>query len=208
MKAKSSAYYQREYRRRLREQGLVKKEVWVLPEHAKQLALLEKRLRLPGGMVESAGEMMMTETTQRWTTSSLLEALQGTELLSQGRASVEVIEGVDPALHLVMHEYGDLPVFMTVSGDQIIVESVLWPATDVVDMRAFNDAVLRTHKYLPLSTISLDTIDGEDYYHMFGALSATSILANVVFELEVLASNVIQATEAYDEFLQLPVAQS
>ena len=91
-------------------------------------------------------------------------------------------------------------------GDQIIVEAVLWSASDVSDPVQFNDAVLRTHKYLPLSTISLDQVDGEDYYHMFGALSATSLLANVVFEIEVLASNVIQATEAYGEFLTLPLA--
>ncbi len=39
---------------------------------------------------------------------------------------------------------------------------------------------------------------------MFGALSSSSDLANVVFEIEMLASNVIQATEAYAEFLQTP----
>jgi len=71
----------------------------------------------------------------------------------------------------------------------------------------FNDAVLRTHKYFPLSTISLDKLgDDGDYYHMFGALSSSSILHNVVFEIEVLANNVIQATEAYSEFLSIPVA--
>ena len=46
MKAKSSAHYQREYRKRLREQGLVKKEVWILPEHTKRLAVYEKSLRV------------------------------------------------------------------------------------------------------------------------------------------------------------------
>ena len=125
MKAKSSAYYQREYRRRLREQGLVKKEVWVLPENAKQLALLEKRLRLPGGVVESAGEVIMTEVIERWTTDSLFEALKNTELFEQGRASVEMIEGVDPALHVAMYEHGDLPVLLTVSGAQIIDEPIV-----------------------------------------------------------------------------------
>lgn len=40
---------------------------------------------------------------------------------------------------------------------------------------------------------------------MFGALSATSVLPNIVFEIETLASNVIQATEAYSNFLTTPL---
>jgi uncharacterized protein YjfI (DUF2170 family) len=47
----------------------------------------------------------------------------------------------------------------------------------------------------------LDRIDGDDCYHMFGALSSQSSLQNIVFEIEMLASNVIQATQAYAEFL-------
>ena len=87
-------------------------------------------------------------------------------------------------------------------GEQIIVESVLWPVDAVVDVAGFNDAVLRTHKYFPLSTISLDTMaNGESVYHMFGALSASSIMSNVLLEIDMLANNVIQATQAYAEFL-------
>ena len=51
-------------------------------------------------------------------------------------------------------------------------------------MAEFNDAVLRTHKYFPLSTVSLDNMGsaGQDYYYI-GALSSTSILSNVVLRL-------------------------
>ncbi len=202
MKAKSSAHYQREYRKRLREQGLVKKEVWVRPENAKQLAVVERQLRgLQGECGLSGGDTMANENSN-WTTQSLFEALKTAGLFDSGQAKIELIGGVEQALHIVMGEYGDLPVFLTVSGEQIIVESVLWSVKDVVDVTAFNEAVLRTHKYFPLSTISLDNLGlGNDTYHMFGALSSTSILSNVVFEIETLATNVIQATEAYSEFL-------
>ncbi len=209
MKAKSSAYYQREYRRRLREQGLVKKEVWILPENAGRLTELEKQLRMPGELNTVKGERSMTENTNSWTTSSLFESLKESDLFSSGRATIELIDGVEPALHVVMGEYGDLPVFLTVSGEQIIVEAVLWSVDEVVDVNRFNETILRTHKYFPLSTISLDSLGKNgDYYHMFGALSSTSILSNVIFEIEVLASNVIQATEAYSEFLNLSVEAS
>ncbi len=87
-------------------------------------------------------------------------------------------------------------------GEQIVVESVLWSVDDVADVAGFNNAVLRTHKYFPLSTISLDTMaNGDSVYHMFGALSASSLLSNVVLEIDMLANNVIQATQAYAEFL-------
>lgn len=206
MKAKSSAYYQREFRRRLREQGLVKKEVWIRPENAKQLSAVEKALReVIDVSTWKIGERAMTEA-KRWTTTSLYEALQTTDLFAPGQASIELIDGVEPALHIVMKEFGDLPIFVTVSGDQIIVEAVLWPLVDVADSAGFNEAILRTHKYFPLSTISLDTLgENADYYQMFGALSASSILSNVVFEIETLASNVIQATEAYSDYLVAPI---
>jgi hypothetical protein len=206
MKVKSSAHYQREYRKRLREQGLVKKEIWVLRENSGRLAELEKQLRVPAGSSCNKGVNIMTDNANNWTTNSLYAALRKADLFASGQAAIELIEGVEPALHIVMNEYGDLPVFLTVSGEQIIVEAVLWPATEVTDVNRFNEAILRTHKYFPLSTISLDNVGKNgDYYHMFGALSSTSILPNVVFEIEVLASNVIQATEAYSEFLSISV---
>ena len=207
MNTKSSAYYQREYRKRLREQGLVKREVWIRPEHVSVLSAVEKKLRHLGSsslveLSQTTGVSFMSETSS-WTTERLYLSLKESELGVSGGVSIELIEGIDPAVHITMHDYGDLPVFLTVAGEQIIVESVLWEASEVSDVVGFNEAVLRTHKYFPLSTISLDKIgDGLDYYHMFGALSSMSSLQNVVFEIEVLANNVIQATSAYSGFLK------
>ena len=64
MKKKSSADYQREYRKRLRDQGLVKKEVWVLPENSKMLSTFEKELRqaqFNKGAELEIGEQYMNE---------------------------------------------------------------------------------------------------------------------------------------------------
>lgn len=203
---KSSAHYQREFRKRLREQGLVKKEVWIRPEYAKQLGVIEKQLRGAEGLNWSRGEQEMAKNNKVWTTQTLCEAFAEADLFKTGKASVELIDGIEPSLHLVMYEYGDLPIFLTVSGDQIIAEAVLWPISAVNDINRFNDMVLRTHKYFPLSTISLDTVgDGNDYYYMFGALSANSILPNIIFEIEVLATNVIHSTEAYSEYLNIAI---
>lgn len=209
MTQKTSAHYQREFRRRLREQGLVKKEVWIRPENARLLTQVEKRLRnanltedvTEGGFVMAS----VKDSVELWTTHSLKEALEKEPLFTQGEATLELIDGVDASLFIEMKAFGDLPVFLTVAGDQIIVESVLWPLSSVLNVAGFNNAVLRTHKYFPLSTISLDVMpNGDSVYHMFGALSASSLLSNVLFEIDMLANNVIQATEAYAEFLTFP----
>ena len=198
MPTKSSAHYQREHRKRLREQGLVKKEIWIRPEHTNKAREFEKSLRNE----DEALNELDHSSVPNWRTQALFKDLSDSPLVQQNKASIDLIEGADPTIHLIMHEYGDLPEFLTVAGDQIIIESILWPKTDVKNVDDFNDAILRTHKYLPLSTICLEKRAETDYYLMFGALSATSSLDNVRHEIEVLASNVIQATEAYTTYLK------
>lgn len=206
MDSKSSAYYQRQYRQRLREQGLVKKEVWIRPEHAPVLAAMERKLRQPGEGLASREEGGMS-MPRLWTTGELHAALAQVDLFRDGRASIELLQGAEPSLHVTLHEYGDLPLFLAVFGEQIVVEALLWPQADVRDPAAFNEEVLRTHKLFPLSSIGLETLpDGRSCYLMFGALSAASELASVVCEIEMLADNVIKATEAYEGFL-IPSAE-
>jgi len=203
METKSSAHYQRLFRQRLRDQGLVKKEVWILPENAHALLAVERKLRQPqSGPVhlEKEGDM---EMPQIWNARALGEALAATELFTRGDASIELLEGAEPSLHVTMHEFGDLPLFVALHGEQILVEALLWPQSDVTDVAAFNEEVLLSRRLFPLSSIGLETLPGgERCYTMFGALSAASILSNVVYEIETLAGNVIRATEAYEGYLK------
>lgn len=138
-----------------------------------------------------------------WTTQSLYEEISDTELVLSDDVSIDLIEGTDPSIHLIMHEFGDLSIYFTVAGAQIVVETLMWPISQVNDHAKFNEEVLRTHKFFPLSTICLDRMaDGQEYYCMFGALSARSILSNIVLEIETLADNTIKAADAYQNFLK------
>ncbi len=204
MKSKSSAYYQRLYRQRLREQGLVKKEIWILPKYASILNGIEQQLRQSeSGVLFTEKESGMTTISQTWSAETLFAALSKESLFAEGRAFIELLDGADPILHIVMQDYGELPLFVAVSGEQILVEGVLWEEKEVKDVAKFNEAVLRTHKLFPLSSIALETSpEGSGYYIMYGALSATSLLENVVFEIEALADNIIKATEAYESHLK------
>jgi uncharacterized protein len=239
---RSSAFYQRRHRERLRDQGLLKKELWVLPEYADDLAAIERQMRLPRGDAALTGlddgGTTMTATAARsatrataaagdlavahaaisggvsmraiepshshspWTAASLYEALVASAPVREGAIALELIDGAEPGFYLIMHDYGDLPLFMAVVGQQIVVEALLWPLAQVRDVAHFNDEALRTHKLFPLSTLGIETIDGESVYIMFGALSSTSSLIDVLFEIETLADNVIRATEAYELHLR------
>lgn len=198
MERKTSAYYQRLHRARLREQGLVKKELWVLPEYLDELSAVEKTMRRPRGAPRLAKENAMKDQ-ELWTVRTLQTALQDSAMASSGSVRIELLEGSEPSLLLQMLDYGDLPVFLAVVGEQIVVEAMLWPVAQVKDVTAFNDQVLRTHKLFPLSTIGIETLpEVGDAYIMFGALSAASSLSDVQLELETLADNVIRATEAFE----------
>ena len=220
MERRSSAYYQRRHRERLREQGLIKKELWVLSEYADELAAIERRMRQPRDETpqparagqetqqEMQGEqvmsgMSMQSSSPLWTALALHTALAASSGMRDGAISVELIDGAEPGLYLTMHDYGDLPLFMAVVGRQIVVEAMMWPVSQVRAAARFNEELLRTHRLFPLSTLGIETIDGEAVYIMFGALSASSSLPDVLFEIETLADNVIRASEAYEWHLQV-----
>lgn len=204
MEIKSSAYYQRLYRQRLREQGLVKKEIWIRPEHARALGNIEQQLRQtrPGTIITDK-ENAMSSTPQVWAAQSLHKALSEASLFTEKHASVELLQGAESSLHIQMHDYGDLPLFLAISGEQIVIEGTLWEQSEVKDVAKFNDIVLRTHKLFPLSSIALETSPaGEAYYTMVGELSASSLLENIILEINMLADNIIKATEAYQIHLK------
>ncbi len=199
MVTRKPSYYQAKYRERLREKGYVKREVWIPPDYAKILKDCETALR--AGVMpiipRTRKEIRMSQD-ENWTTESLLEALSQSSAAVEGGMEVSLVEGTDPGILLTMKEFGDLPLLMSVSGSQIIVDTLLWPVDEVEDTAGFNEMILKTHKLFPLSTFGIvPGPDGRDYYELFGSLSAGSILETVIFEIETLADNAMQAAEAY-----------
>lgn len=199
---RSSTQHVRAFRERMREQGLVKKDVWIRPEHAAELAAIEKAMREAGRDAALSGPSDDGKGPA-WTLPTIRHALAQTSAVRDGLIELETIEGAEPSLHLVMREYGGLSVFVAVGGEQIIVEAFLWPVAQVRDPAAFNAHVLATHKLLPLSTIAIQPVGGVPSYAMFGSLDTHSSLANLMFEIETLAENVIHATDAYAPYLRM-----
>ena len=204
MASKKSSYYQSRYRARLRENGYVKREIWIPPDYTKILKDCETALR--AGVMpfipKTVTERKMSED-RNWTTATLYEALAQSETAGEGEIEVELVEGTDPGILITMTEFGDLPLLMSVSGSQILVDTLLWPVDAVNDPAAFNEMIMKTHKLLPLSTFGIrQGPDGREYYEMFGSLSAGSILESILFEIETLADNAMQAAAAYQSDLK------
>lgn len=201
MARKTSTDYMREMRARLTAAGYVKRELYVLPENAEVLRNVEKVLRQPymGNRIKLEG--FMTENIN-WTIDTLYSALIELDVVKSNDVELTLVQGAEPSLSLSMTHFGGLPIIIAIAGDQILVDSVLVYASQVNDVVAFNDTVLRSRDIFPLSSIGIETMpDGETVYSMFGALSAASSLTVIVHEVLTLADNVIRAADAYEDFL-------
>lgn len=95
-----------------------------------------------------------------------------------------------------------LDAYVATSGAQIIVESILFAKKQVKDVAGLNEEILKTHQVFPLTTIGVTTIDDEEYYIAFGALSSQSKEESIVVEVETLFDNVAGFLDAYEDFLK------
>ncbi|MPQ66727.1 MULTISPECIES: YjfI family protein [unclassified Pseudomonas] len=203
VKTKTTADYVRDMRTRLRDAGLVKREFWILPENATALRGIEKALRQPFLGERIKLEAFMTENIN-WTINSLHKALSELEVVSSGEIVLTLAENAEQSIKLSMTEFGDLPLYLAVSGDQILVDATLVEVSRVKDPAVFNGLVLRSRDLFPLSSVGIERVgDGTEVYCMFGALSAASTITVIVQEIFTLAENVIRAVEAFEDHIHV-----
>ena len=191
----------REERQRL---GLVKLELWVPPGaksdiQAAARAIITASSRGPALMKNPdppQGSLQMDHVIDTdWSVKSLSEALTETRLLRDGELTARVLEGTEPVLQINMHEFGDLPIFLSVGAEQIVVSALLWPVDEQKDQAGFNVFLLKAQKLVPLSSFGITTVAGRDYYELFGEISCKTTLQTVVIELRTLAENAIRAAD-------------
>lgn len=128
-----------------------------------------------------------------WTIHTLRDGLVESSLVREGEMTVTVVEGVEPVLLVVMHEFGDLPIYVSGGGLQLVVSTLLWPCDEQNDRAAFNEFLLKAQKIVPLSNFGITTIEGRDYYELMGEISSKTTLQTLVIELRTLADNAIAA---------------
>ncbi|HTV80826.1 MAG TPA: DUF2170 family protein [Steroidobacteraceae bacterium] len=136
-------------------------------------------------------------------TQTLLPDLQSGSLGSSHRYTFSLVEGLEPVIQAVAHDYGDVHVYIAVTGEIAIAQATLFPVSRVRDTARLNDRILRTEKLFDLANISIDTHpDGQEFYVIYGALRATSSLSDIEFEIDTLARNAVDAAGAYREFVK------
>lgn len=96
-----------------------------------------------------------------------------------------------------------IEAYLNISGEQVLVETLLFSVDKVVDKDAFNDLILRIHKALfPLSSLEITRINDEDFYAAFGALSINSNETEILTEVEMLFANVESMLDAFADYIQ------
>lgn len=102
---------------------------------------------------------------------------------------------------LITNEDG-IDAFITVCGEQILVESLLCSVDQVKDSAAFNKAAMRAHiNMFPLTSIGITSVNTEEYYVAFGSLSAESMSESIQIEIETLFLNIEGMVEFFEEFI-------
>ncbi len=94
----------------------------------------------------------------------------------------------------------ELPVFVSVTEDQILCISYLWGAEEVKTecVNAMHESMLEMNIPMPLSSFSKIG----DKYVVFGALSINSSFADVEHELAVLSNNAIEVIDDMSDYLR------
>lgn len=192
----------RAWRAARKEAGWVKVEIWAPAAcradiHAAARSIVMESSRGPALMHNSHPGQGLKDMDSvidtAWTIPSLREALATSTLVRPDELTARVIEGAEPVLLVTMQEYGDLPIYLSISPLQMVVSVILWPCDEQPDRAAFNEFLLKAQKIVPLSNFAITTVDGRDYYELMGEISGKTTLQTIVIELRALAENAIAA---------------
>ncbi|PCJ22207.1 MAG: hypothetical protein COB04_00155 [Gammaproteobacteria bacterium] len=112
---------------------------------------------------------------------------------------VQLIPGEVEVLQVVVGEFEELPVYVSITDSQLLCIVYLWTEAEVdpktrVEML---ETMLEVNIPMPLSSFSKI---GE-HYAVFGAMSLNSSFDEIVHEVAVLAENSVDAITAMEGFL-------
>ena len=126
-------------------------------------------------------------------------AEKGKEAESGFPFEVNPIPGEVEVLQILVEDREELPIFVSASEEQILCIAYLFKENEIKtgSIGDINKAMLAANISMPLSSFALV----EDQYVIYGALSVNSNLEDIAHEIEVLSSNIIEAIEAMNDYL-------
>lgn len=128
---------------------------------------------------------------KKWTLGDLLSSLQENGINAEKHSDVILV---------IMEDFGDLPVLITVGEAQIVMKVDLYPVSSAEDKGLANETFLRMNDTLPMSNISIyDNAEGEAIYALSGQMAVSTIIENIILELDILADNALELHDAVKE---------
>lgn len=130
----------------------------------------------------------------KWTLADLLSSLQENGINAEKHGDVILV---------IMENFGDLPILVTVGETQIVMKVDLYPVSAAENKELANDVFLRMNDTLPMSNISIySDADGNDIYALSGQMAVSTMIENIILELDVLADNALELHDVVkDSFL-------
>jgi uncharacterized protein YjfI (DUF2170 family) len=110
------------------------------------------------------------------------------------------ISGDQDVLQVVVEGFDELPIFITVTDEQMLCITYLFGKDELKDgvVDELNSTLLQLNVPMPLSSFAII----EDKYSIFGSLSVNSSFDDIAHELVTLADNAIDALETIEEFFK------
>ncbi len=117
------------------------------------------------------------------------------------RFAAEIIDGDPQVLQIIVDDREEFPVYITIDESQILCVSNLWNASEIMDGRVaeMNTMLLELNLPIPLSAFAI-TRGGQ--YTIYGSMSPSSIIDNVIYEVETLSDNTLSAIDEFSDYLQ------
>ncbi|WGM48797.1 hypothetical protein KOAAANKH_03704 [Brevundimonas sp. NIBR10] len=173
----------------------------IVTDSTRSPALVQRRRSPTSNAITPGADHQMDAVIETaWTVPAIKAALDESSLVREGELTLRVVEGADPVLLATMHEYGDLPIYLSVGGAQIVCSVLLWPVSEQKDAARFNEFLLKAQRVVPLSNFAITSVSDEDVYELMGELSCKTTLQTILIELRTLAENAIDATSLRETF--------
>ncbi len=112
----------------------------------------------------------------------------------------ELIDGETPLVKVTIEDRDEFPIYVTASSDQMLCVIYLFDEAQIIadKIHEMNEAMLRLSLPMPLSSFA----KVGNQYVVFGALSSDSQDSVILYELETLSDNALDAIEALEQFLK------
>tara|TARA_R110001583_G_scaffold131248_3_gene282949 strand:- start:3399 stop:3809 length:411 start_codon:yes stop_codon:yes gene_type:complete len=128
---------------------------------------------------------------KKWTLGDLLSSLQVNSINAEKHGDVILV---------VMEEFGELPILITVGETQIVMKVDLYPVSSAKNQQLANETFLRMNDTLPMSNISIyNDANGEAIYAISGQMAVSTIIENIILELDILADNALELHDAVND---------